>query len=208
MTTENDMDNHPQITLSGYFPYRPWGASPDEMLGLRISAITGAVIMEIVCVALLVRFGITIPSVGVTDAVVALLALSGACLLPPGLVFFLLRHADIALSPTGVRLQAIRSLEVVIPWEALRGMTITEFTDVSTYEYLWGLMWVRRTRTDYIVHVHGADLPRLLSSPFRKRRGRASFVVTSDHEEYKLLLKQLTQAAIWQEGLSASKDNL
>ena len=202
------MDNHPQITLSGYFPYRPWGASPNQMLGIRIGTIIVVVIADIVCVALLVRFVTMIPSAGVTDAVVALLALCGVVLLSLGLVFFPLTQPDIVLSPAGIRLQKIGRWGVLIPWEALRGMTITEFTDVPLYDQPWGLMPVWRMRTHYVVYIPGLKRSPLFDFLFRRPWARPAFVVTSDHEGYKLLLKQLTQAAIWQEGLSASKDNL
>lgn len=103
--------------------------------------------------------------------------------------------ADIVLESKGIRLCLLGPWSTLIPWESLQEMSIVKVNVFPLYE---GGGLLRKRKTFFAIHIPGLTLSYMFVSFYYRLGPRPVFLITPEHERYRLLVEQLRQAALEQ----------
>lgn len=192
----NTVDSHSQTETPEWFPFRPQKPVGHEVL--RGVMALGLVLLPLM-MALWLILSIVFPSDRSPIPVVALTAICYTWLFVLGLSQGIVTFSDIVLENEGIRLKLPGSWSRLVPWQALREMTIKPVGAFLPYKPAVAILfWGRKASTIYAVHVPGLTVLHLFTGLYYGMGFRPVFVITQDHERYDVLLERLKQAAIQQ----------
>lgn len=110
---------------------------------------------------------------------------------------YIVLFSDITLEEQGIRLRLLGAWSLLIPWESLHDMTISEIRAPDPNGRGRAFWKPRRYKNLHVVNVPGLTLLHRLAGAYY-RLGYSIFIITPYHHKYELLLQRLRQAAIEQ----------
>ena len=106
--------------------------------------------------------------------------------------------SDITLEDEGIRLRLFGLWHWLVPWHALREMTIRAVDEFPMYGSRWELRKRKIARVFFAIHVPGLTFLHLLTGLFYGLGVYPVFLITPDHRRHEALLERLREAAIQQ----------
>jgi hypothetical protein len=194
MGKKSTIDRQSQMATPEYFPFRP--PVPSWYNTFRWVAALGLVIVPLLF-ALALILSITDPSGRSQSPALALTAMFFTWVFLLYLSESIVTLSDIALEDEGIRLQLLGSRSLLVPWQALREMTIKEVGAFPIYDRR-RLLQRQQARVFIAIHVPGLTFLHLFTGLYYGLGFYPVFVVTPDHERYEILIERLKQAAIEQ----------
>jgi hypothetical protein len=189
MGKKSTIDRQSQAATPERFPFRPH--KPLENIVHRAILIACLVLGLLISTILILS--IIVPSSGASKIGVLLAAIFTICMTSVAFSQGVTTLSDVGLEEGGVRLQLFGPWSTLVPWQALREMTIEEVGDFLIYEPVW---LRRKAGVIFAVHVPGLTVLHLITGLYYGMGFCPIFLITPAHERYELLIERLKQAAI------------